>query len=83
MNINFDDDFGFTAVDERDLNTVKDSTKAAKNNQKKVEDMAFLINIFIDKLMSTPDKDYIYWPAETRTKKLNDFKKRIKDIIDR
>lgn len=58
-----EDDFGFSAVSEDEYNEVinqsEQSVEAYKTKLKEVEK---LIIPFLMKLLSTSDKEYIYWP---------------------
>ena len=66
-----EDDFGFSAVSK---------TEIFKPDER-VNEMANATIAFVNKLMENPEKDYIFWPD--RVKKLNEFKKKIKNIQDR
>ena len=79
-------DFGFSAVDESELESIKileqkaaDTETAANVSQNKLEAMYKLIVPLIDNLMKDPDKSYIYWPD--RQAKLQAFKKKLQSVI--
>jgi hypothetical protein len=69
---NLDNDFGFSAVSEKDYNDAID--KAAKNAEYEASSLTAseyksqmlalekMIVPFLQKLHSTGDKEYIYWP---------------------
>lgn len=74
MNIDEDDDFGFSLVSEEELNADKqDAADKLKGLRKMV--MPLLKN-----LMKNPDKEYIYWPD--RVKKIQDFIKKMDTYIE-
>ena len=57
------DDFGFTAVSEEEYNAViNDTTETADNYKKRLQEVEKMIVPFLQKLHSTGDKEYIYWP---------------------
>ena len=62
-------DFGFTAVDEEDLQVVQDAQKAvgdteveAKTTQEKLDKLYNAITPLLNNLKKNPEKDYILWP---------------------
>lgn len=57
------DDFGFTAVSEEEYNAViNDTTQTADNYKQRLQEVEKMIVPFLQKLHSTGDKEYIYWP---------------------
>jgi archaellum component FlaC len=58
-----DNDFGFSAVSEEEYNKViNDTTSTADNYKARLEELEKMIVPFLNKLHSTGDKEYIYWP---------------------
>jgi len=62
-------DFGFTAVDEDELQSVQDAQKAvgdvaveAKSTQEKLDKLYNAIVPLLNNLKKNPEKDYILWP---------------------
>tara|TARA_X000001316_G_C921493_1_gene35935 strand:+ start:1788 stop:2054 length:267 start_codon:yes stop_codon:yes gene_type:complete len=62
-------DFGFTAVDEEDLQVVQDAQKAvgdteveAKTTQEKLDKLYNTIIPLLNNLKKNPEKEYILWP---------------------
>ena len=62
-------DFGFTAVDEDELEAVqtvtikqKDTEKTAKELQSKIDDLYNAITPLLNNLKKNPEKEYILWP---------------------
>lgn len=67
MNVDFD--FGFTAVDEYELEAVQNAQKVVTETSGTVEDLqARLNNLYsaitplLSNLKANPEKEYIYWP---------------------
>jgi hypothetical protein len=87
MSIDIDQfDFGFTAVDENELEAVqKLSTEAstvaasAEQNEEKLNKLYNAILPLLSNLKANPEKDYIYWP--NRTEKVEAFEDLISGIV--
>ena len=87
MSIDIDQfDFGFTAVDENELEAVqKLSTEAstvaasAEQNEEKLNSLYNAILPLLSNLKANPEKDYIYWPHSTE--KVDAFEDLIAGII--
>lgn len=87
MSIDIDKfDFGFTAVDENELEAVqKLSSEAssvaasAEQNEEKLNKLYNAILPLLSNLKANPEKDYIYWP--NRTEKVEAFEDLIAGII--
>jgi len=81
-----DNDFGFSAVSEKDYNeainnAAKDaeyeaSSLTASNYKSQLLELEKLIVPFLQKLHSTGDKEYIYWPNRKPT-----IEKQIEQIL--
>lgn len=92
--LNDDFDFGFSAVDEKELDSIKELEQKAQNlaqqamvNEQigaavneKLKKMYNMIVPLLDNLAKDPDKSYIYWPD--RQKKISAFKQKLKDVIE-
>ena len=86
-------DFGFTAVDEHELDVVQKeqqksakigneaakAAEAAKSNQKQLDDLYNAIVPLLNNLKKNPEKEYILWP--NRTEKIEAFENHISGII--
>ena len=79
-------DFGFTAVDESELDAVKEvqanatsSTAENKALQDKVNNLYNAILPLLTNLKQNPEKEYILWP--NRTEKIEQFEEHIAKII--
>jgi hypothetical protein len=83
-------DFGFTAVDEEELEVVKalktDQSEVVKIQSSRVRESDERTNNLynailplLSNLKANPDKDYIYWP--NRTEKVEEFEDIIAAII--
>ena len=58
-----EDDFGFSAVSEEEYNSVINKTAETADDYKtRLHEVEKLILPFLNKLYSTADKEYIYWP---------------------
>ena len=80
-------DFGFTAVDESELEAFKtiksEATSAGAEVEALEEKVSRLYNAILPlltNLKKDPDKDYILWP--NRTEKIDAFEDHIRKIIE-
>tara|TARA_Y100000389_G_C17466038_1_gene525633 strand:+ start:2087 stop:2350 length:264 start_codon:yes stop_codon:yes gene_type:complete len=78
-------DFGFTAVDEDELQSVQDAQKAvgdveveAKSAQEKLDRLYNAITPLLNNLKKNPEKDYILWPD--RLSKVEQFETHLQGI---
>ena len=85
-------DFGFTAVDEHELEAVQKeqqkattigteaakAAEAAKSNQKQLDDLYNAIVPLLNNLKKNPQKEYILWP--NRLKKVEEFETHLQKI---
>lgn len=78
-------DFGFTAVDETELQAVQDAQKAkgdvevkANTNQEKLDKLYNAITPLLNNLKKNPEKDYILWP--NRVEKVDQFEDMLRKI---
>jgi hypothetical protein len=78
-------DFGFTAVDEHELEAVqKEQEKAATirgtadANQKQLDDLYNAIVPLLNNLKKNPQKEYILWP--NRLQKVEEFETHLQKI---
>ena len=86
MSINIDEfDFGFTAVDESELEAVQQATTKAESTSSKVEETEEKLNKLynailplLTNLKKNPEKEYILWP--NRLKKVEEFEDYIQKI---
>lgn len=80
MSIDFD--FGFTAVDEDELEVVqqaKTTANEAEATSDKLNNLYNAILPLLSNLKKNPEKDYIYWP--NRVEKVEQFETLIANII--
>ncbi|RPG28974.1 MAG: hypothetical protein CBB72_016250 [Muricauda sp. TMED12] len=80
-------DFGFTAVNENELEAVQQAQQVAKTEsstkgelEDKLNNLYNAIIPLLTNLKMNPDKDYIYWP--NRTEKVEQFEDMIRKIVD-
>ena len=71
-------DFGFTAVDEQELESVQKATtqldrvsNTASTNQEKLDKLYNAITPLLNNLKANPEKEYILWP--NRVEKVEQF----------
>ena len=87
MSIDIDQfDFGFTAVDEDELEAVQKTAQKLESTSGKAEELEDKLNKLynailplLSNLKANPEKDYIYWPK--RTEKVEAFEDLIAGII--
>jgi hypothetical protein len=73
-------DFGFTAVDEHELEAVQKTTDKANDTEDKLNKLYNSILPLLSNLKANPEKDYIYWP--NRTAKVEEFEDRLRKIME-
>ena len=78
-------DFGFTAVDETELNSyqqaeakVEDAEEVALAVSEKIDNLYNAIQPLLNNLKANPEKEYILWP--NRLEKVEEFEKFLYDI---
>jgi hypothetical protein len=65
---NIGDDFGFSTVSEEEYNTaINNSVVSADDYKTRLQEVEKLIIPFLQKLYSTAEKEYIYWPNRKTT----------------
>ena len=87
MSIDLDKfDFGFTAVDEDELEVVQKQSQKLQSTSGKAEELEDKLNKLynsilplLSNLKANPEKDYIYWPK--RTEKVEQFEDLIAEIV--
>jgi|TARA_A100001011_G_C13702124_1_gene592043 uncharacterized protein Yka (UPF0111/DUF47 family) len=79
-------DFGFTAVDESELEAVQKTTTKLQTTSSKVEETEDKLNKLynailplLSNLKMNPEKEYILWP--NRVEKVEEFEELISDIV--
>lgn len=73
-----DFDFGFTAVDEDQMDFVADSQQEAEDAQRRLDALYNAIMPLLTNLQKNPEKDYILWPD--RLAKVAEFEKYLAHI---
>lgn len=78
-------DFGFTAVDETELQSyqqaekkVEETTEIAKTTQNKIDKLYNSIQPLLNNLKKNPEKEYILWP--NRLEKVEAFETHLQNI---
>ena len=75
-------DFGFTAVNEEELEAVQQATvkvAEALTTNEKLDKLFNAVQPLLTNLKANPEKDYIYWP--NRVSKVEQFEDLISGII--
>ena len=88
MELNEDDDFGFSAVSEEDLKkheneskaAVDETTTTAVQSEDRVAKLYAAIQPLLANLEKNPEKEYILWPD--REKKIKQFRTKLKNIYE-
>ena len=82
-----DFDFGFTMVDEDELDVVKDIKTQASvtetevdNYKKKCDTLYNMITPLLNNLAKNPEKDYIKWDGADRLKKIEQFRDKLDEV---
>lgn len=82
-----DFDFGFTAVDENELEAVQQLAQTATSSSAEVQKLRDKVTKLhaavvplLNNLKANPEKDYIYWP--NRTLKIDQFEVVLQKIIN-
>lgn len=71
-------DFGFTAVDEEELEAVQKSQTTASSTEEKLDSLYNAIIPLLNNLKANPDKEYILWP--NRLDKVKEFEAHLTKI---
>ena len=71
-------DFGFTAVDEDELEAVQKVTVAATSAEDRLNNLYNAIVPLLNNLKKNPEKDYILWP--NRLAKVEEFEDHLQKI---
>jgi hypothetical protein len=81
-------DFGFTAVDEDELEAVQQISSKVEETadevtklQNKVSELYNAVVPLLNNLKKNPEKDYIHWP--NRLKKVEEFEDYLQNIYNR
>jgi hypothetical protein len=80
--MSFDFDFGFTAVDEDELEVAQQAVAASQTASDTADKLNNLYNAILpllSNLKKNPEKDYIFWP--NRVAKVEEFEEYISNII--
>ena len=75
-----DFDFGFSLVDENELEAVQTVTVQASSTQAKVDALFNMIMPLLNNLQKNPEKEYIYWP--NRTEKIEQFRDKLQEVYN-
>lgn len=73
-----DFDFGFTAVNEDELEAVTEVAESSKIARDKLDELYNAIMPLLTNLQNNPEKDYIFWPG--RLEKVEEFRDHLTKI---
>tara|TARA_S200002703_G_scaffold91384_1_gene78864 strand:+ start:703 stop:963 length:261 start_codon:yes stop_codon:yes gene_type:complete len=76
------EDFGFTAVNENELEIAKQASSAsstASENEEKLKKLHNAVKPLLANLKQNPDKEYILWPNRVAT--IEKFESHLADIV--
>ena len=71
-------DFGFTAVDEHELDAVKEVSQTATSTEERLNNLYNAVVPLLNNLKKNPEKDYILWP--NRLAKVEEFEDHLQKI---
>ncbi len=71
-------DFGFTPVDEAELEVVQSASSSVEETQERLDQLYNAIQPLLDNLKQKPEKEYILWP--NRLEKIEQFENHIQKI---
>lgn len=71
-------DFGFTAVDEEELEAVQKVSATASSAEERLNNLYNAIVPLLNNLKANPEKDYILWP--NRLSKVEQFEDHLQKI---
>ena len=71
-------DFGFTAVNEEELEVVQKVSVAASSTEERLHNLYNAIMPLLNNLKQNPEKDYILWP--NRLEKVEQFESHLQSI---
>lgn len=72
LDLNEEDDFGFTVISEQEVNQ--------EDMQAKIEGLRKMIMPLLNNLKKNPEKEYIHWP--NRVEKIDQFINKMNKYID-
>lgn len=73
-------DFGFTAVDEDELEAVQKVSETATSVEERLNNLYNAIVPLLNNLKKNPEKDYILWP--NRLAKVEEFETHLQKIYE-
>lgn len=77
----FDNDFGFSAITEDELEIVQTAKSQVEKGSDKAKQMYDAIRPLLDNLRKDPDKPIINWP--NRLEKIDAFEKKLLTILNK
>lgn len=87
LEFNDDFDFGFSLVDENELDAVQQAQQAVASTSKeaiatanKVDRLFNMMMPLLNNLSKNPEKEYIYWP--NRIEKIEAFRDKLREVYE-
>jgi hypothetical protein len=89
MKLEFTDefDFGFSLVDENELDAVQQAQKVVSSTTKeamaaatKIDKLYNMVMPLLNNLSTNPEKEYIYWP--NRIEKIEAFRDKLRQVYE-
>lgn len=74
----FDFDFGFSAVDEEELDKLTGADQIVASTQDRLDLLFKSIQPLLENLKANPEKEHIFWP--NRKEKIEQFQAKLLDI---
>ena len=75
-------DFGFTLVDESELDIVQEASVTSTKSEEKLQKLYDAIQPLLNNLKANPEKDIIKWAGKDRVAKIDAFRKHLDSIIN-
>lgn len=83
LELNSDFDFGFSLVDESELDVVQQAQEqiiTASQTSEKIDTLFNMIMPLLNNLAKNPEKEYIYWP--NRVDKIEAFRDKLREVYN-
>jgi hypothetical protein len=80
-------DFGFTLVDEDELDAVQAASTVVEATtqelgtiQDRLDALYNMVQPLLNNLSASPEKDYLYWPGTQRIAKIEEFSDQLRNV---
>lgn len=82
-------DFGFSIVDEEELDVLQQAkselitaSSTAESLEDRLHKMYNMVVPLLNNLKASPEKDHIHWPGELRVKRIEEFEDRLLELME-